>query len=232
MFSNFWEKVLTALVEKGRYLYIIHGLGNTVLITLGALLLGVIIGLLISAAKVAPGKSLPMRGLRGLADIYLTIIRGTPSTLQLMIIYFVILAPFKGLDKVMISAIAFGINSGAYVAEIIRAGILAVDRGQMEAGRSLGLGYNATMRRIILPQAFKNILPALGNELITLLKETSIAGYIGTMELTKGADIIKSQTYEPLVPLLVAGAIYLVIVMFLTWALSKLEGRLRKSDHR
>lgn len=232
MFSNFWDKISVSLLEKGRYLYIIHGLENTLMMTLGALLVGIIIGLLISAAKVAPGQSVINKGLRGLADVYLTVIRGTPSTVQLLIIYFVILAPIKAPDKVLVSIVAFGINSGAYVAEIIRAGILAVDRGQMEAGRSLGLNYISTMRHIILPQGFKNILPALGNEMITLLKETSVAGFIGAMDLTMAANMIKSQTYEAMVPLLLVAVIYLIIVMLMTWALRQLEGRLRKSDHR
>lgn len=232
MLQSIWEKISISLLEQGRYLYIVKGLGNTLVMTIGAVLLGVIIGLMIAAIKVAPGKSLPIKVLRMLADAYLTVIRGTPATVQLMIIYFVILAPFKSLDKVTVAIVAFGINSGAYVAEIIRAGIMAVDRGQMEAGRSLGLNYYTTMRYIILPQAFKNILPALGNEIITLLKETSVAGFIGTMDLTKAADIIKSQTYEALTPLLLVAAIYLVIVMLMTWSLRQLEGRLRKSDYR
>lgn len=231
MFNNFWDKVTTALLEKQRYLLIIHGLENTLLMTLGAVVLGVVIGLLIAAIKVAPARSLLSRLLRLLADGYLTVIRGTPATVQLMIIYFVIFATVN-IDKVLVSIIAFGINSGAYVAEIIRAGILAVDRGQMEAGRSLGLNYTATMRRIILPQAFKNILPALGNELITLLKETSVAGFIGAMDLTLAGSMIRSQTYEAMVPLLLVAVIYLIIVMCMTGALRRVEGRLRKSDHR
>lgn len=230
MFTNFWEKVSMSLLEKQRYMLLLHGLENTLLMTLGALVLGVTIGMLIAAAKVSPGKGPIARVLRFLADVYLTVIRGTPSTVQLMLMYFVIL--FSVENKVIVSIIAFGINSGAYVAEIFRAGILAVDRGQMEAGRSLGLSYNTTMRRIILPQAFKNILPALGNEMITLLKETSVAGFIGAMDLTLAANMIKSQTYEAMVPLLLVAAVYLIIVMFMTWALRKLEGRLRKSDHR
>lgn len=232
MFQSIWEKISQTLLTDDRYIYIVKGLGNTLVMTLGAILLGIVIGLLIAAIKVAPGKSIVHKTLRVLADAYLTVIRGTPATVQLMIIYFVILAPFKSLDKVTVAIVAFGINSGAYVAEIIRAGILAVDRGQMEAGRSLGLNYNATMRHIVLPQALKNILPALGNEVITLLKETSVAGFIGTMDLTLAANMIRSQTYESMTPLLLVAAIYLVIVMFMTWALRKLEGRLRKSDHR
>lgn len=231
MFQSFWEKISTALLEHGRYLYIIKGLGNTLLMTVGAVLLGILIGLLIAAVKVSPGKSLFRRFLRFISDSYLTVIRGTPSTVQLLIIYFVIFGSVT-IDKLLVGIIAFGINSGAYVAEIIRAGILAVDRGQMEAGRSLGLDYNTTMRYIVLPQALKNILPALGNEFIVLLKETSVAGFIGTMDLTLAANIIKSQTYDAMTPLLLVAAIYLAIVMFMTWALSKFERRLRRSDYR
>lgn len=231
MLQSIWEKISLSLLEKGRYLYILNGLGNTLIMTIGAVVLGILIGLLVAAVKVAPGKSFGWRILKFIADAYLTVIRGTPAVVQLMIIYFVILGSVT-IDKVIVSIIAFGINSGAYVAEIIRAGILAVDRGQMEAGRSLGLDYNSAMQHIVLPQAFKNILPALGNELITLLKETSVAGFIGTMDLAKAGDIIKSQTYEAMVPLLLVAAIYLVIVMFMTWALRTFERRLRKSDHR
>lgn len=229
--QSFWDKISMALLEKERYLYIIKGLGTTLLITVGAVLLGIVIGLMVSAVKVSPGKSWFTRFLKFIADCYLTVIRGTPVLVQIMIIYFVIFGTVT-IDKLIVAVIAFGINSGAYVAEIIRAGILAVDRGQMEAGRSLGLNYNAAMRFIVLPQALKNILPALGNEFIVLLKETSVAGFLGVMDLAKAGDIIKSLTYEPMVPLLLVAAIYLAVVMFMTWALGKFEGRLRKSDHR
>jgi arginine/lysine/histidine transport system permease protein len=231
MFQAFWEKISISLLEHERYMYIIKGFGNTLLMTVFAVLLGILIGLTIAAVKVWPRRSTLGSAANFLADCYLTVIRGTPATVQLMIIYFVIFASVN-IDKVLVAIFAFGINSGAYVAEIIRAGILAVDRGQMEAGRSLGLNYTSTMRHIILPQALKNILPALGNEFIVLLKETSVAGFIGTMDLTKAGDIIKSQTYEALVPLLLVAAIYLVVVMFMTWVLRQFEGRLRKSDHR
>jgi His/Glu/Gln/Arg/opine family amino acid ABC transporter permease subunit len=231
MFQAIWEKISLTLLEHERYMYIIKGLGNTLLMAACAVLIGTLIGLLVAAVKVSPGKSWLNKAATFLADCYLTVIRGTPTTVQLMIIYFVIFSSIT-IDKVLVSILAFGINSGAYVAEIIRSGILAVDRGQMEAGRSLGLDYKATMRHIILPQALKNILPALGNEFIVLLKETSVAGFIGTMDLTKAGDIIKSQTYEAMVPLLAVAAIYLVIVMFMTAALRRFEGRLRKSDHR
>lgn len=211
-------------------MYIINGFGVTLLITVFACLIGIMIGLIIAIIKVKPKKTWLGSVAEFFANCYLTVIRGTPVVVQLMIIYFVILVPIH--EKILVSIIAFGINSGAYVAEIIRSGILSVDKGQMEAGRSLGLDYNMTMRHIILPQALKNILPALGNELITLLKETSVAGFIGVMDLAKAGDIIRSQTYLALVPLLLVAAIYLAVVMLMTWGLGKFERRLRRSDHR
>ncbi len=229
--QELFDKIVMTLFTGERYMYILKGLGNTLLMTVGAVLIGIVIGLLLAAAKVSPSKSWVTRFFKFVADCYLTVIRGTPTTVQLLIIYFVILAPIT-IDKFVVSIIAFGINSGAYVAEIIRAGILAVDKGQTEAGRSLGLNYSATMRFIVLPQALKNILPALGNEFIVLLKETSVAGFIGAMDLTMAANMIKSQTYDAMTPLVLVAIIYLVIVMFITWALRKFEGRLRKSDHR
>ena len=231
MLQAFWEKISLTLLEHQRYMYIIKGFGNTLLMTVFAVLLGIVIGLTIAAIKVWPRKSNLGKIANFFADCYLTVIRGTPVMVQLMIIYFVIFSSVT-IDKMLVAILAFGINSGAYVAEIIRAGIMGVDRGQMEAGRSLGLNYLTTMRTIILPQALKNILPVLGNEFIVLLKETSVAGFIGTMDLAKAGDIIKSQTYEPMVPLLLVGAIYLVVVMLMTWVLHQFEGRLRKSDYR
>ena len=158
-------------------------------------------------------------------------IRGTPVVVQLLIIYFVVFGSVK-IDKVLVAIMAFGLNSGAYVAEIFRSGIMSIDKGQMEAGRSVGLTYASTMRYIIIPQAFKNVLPALGNELITLVKETSVVTVIGLRDLTKGAMIVQSKTYQALVPYVAIAAIYLVIVMFLTWIMGKMERRLRQSDLR
>ena len=160
---------------------------------------------------------------------YLTVIRGTPVVVQLLIIYFVIFGSVD-IDKVLVAVIAFGINSGAYVAEIFRAGIMSIDKGQMEAGRSLGLSYFQTMRTIILPQAFKNVLPALGNEFIVLLKETSVSGYIALQDLTKGGDIIRSQTYDAFFPLIAVALIYLAVVMFLSALMGKLERRLKENE--
>ena len=165
-----------------------------------------------------------------ICQIYITVIRGTPVVVQLLIIYFVIFATVD-IEKWIIAAIAFGINSGAYVAEIFRSGIMAVDNGQFEAGRSLGFNYRQTMIYIIMPQAFKNVLPALGNEFIVLLKETSVAGYIALQDLTKGGDIIRSRTYDALMPLMAVAIIYLVMVMIFSKLVSMLERRLRNSDH-
>ena len=169
-----------------------------------------------------------------LANIYLTVIRGTPAMVQLLIMWFVIWASARSTTQnmVMCAVMTFGINSGAYVAEIIRSGIMSIDAGQMEAGRSLGLSYATTMKCVIIPQAFKNVLPALGNELITLLKETSIVTVIGLKDLTKGAMIIQGKTYQAIVPFLAIAAIYLAMVMILTTVLGRLERRMRKNDQR
>ena len=168
--------------------------------------------------------------LNALCKVYLTVIRGTPVLVQLLIIYFVVFGSVK-IDKTLVAVIAFGINSGAYVAEIFRSGIMSIDNGQFEAGRSLGFNYPQTMFYIVMPQAFKNVLPALGNEFIGLLKETSVAGYIAIQDLTKGADIIRSRTYSAFMPLIAAALIYLVLVMVFTFFVQKLERRLRNSDH-
>ena len=164
-----------------------------------------------------------------LCQLYLTIMRGTPTMVQLLIIYYVVFAS-ADVNKIFVAVIAFGLNSAAYIAEVIRSGIMSVDEGQMEAGRSLGPSYGKTMRLIILPQAFKNVLPAMGNELITLLKETSISGYIGLVDLTKGSDIIRSITYEAMMPLGVVACLYLILVLGLNAGVRKLEKRLRKSE--
>ena len=163
-----------------------------------------------------------------LAKVFLTVIRGTPTMVQLLIMYYIILVALD--NKILVAVIAFGLNSAAYVAEIVRSGIMSVDEGQFEAGRSLGLNYTQTMRLIILPQAFKNVLPALANEFITLLKETSISGYIAIPDLTKGGDIIRSQTYDAFLPLFGVAVIYLVLVMILTAGVHKLETRLRTNE--
>lgn len=239
-YGKFVDEISFVFVEKQRYLYIVNGLKITILVTLLALVLGLLIGILVAVIRTAHdqiGKQ-NLRGVSGfllrllnaVCDVYLTVIRGTPVMVQLLLMYFVFLV--SSTNKVLVAVLTFGINSGAYVAEIFRSGIMSIDKGQMEAGRSLGLGYGKTMQKIILQQAIKNVLPALVNEMITLLKETSICGYIGLNELTRGGDIIRGNTFDALLPLLTVAAIYLVIVMFFTWLMGKLERRLRESDNR
>ncbi len=238
MFENLGAKFYLDFIEKDRWQYIVQGLGITLEVTAFALLIGLFIGMLIAVIRTAydqtkgdhsegPGWVL-LSIANAFAKLYLTVIRGTPALVQLLLMYFVFLVSSN--NKVFVAVISFGINSGAYVAEIFRSGIMSIDRGQMEAGRSLGLPYHTTMLRIILPQAIKNVLPALVNEIITLLKETSICGYIGLNELTRGGDIIRGITFDAMLPLLAVAAVYLVIVMFFTWVMGKLEKQLRKSD--
>lgn len=227
-------------ITDNRWQYYTNGLLATLQVTAGALLIGLVIGVLVSIVRSAHDQmkqeelSPPVRllfwVLNTAAKVYLTIIRGTPTVVQLLLIYFFFLRNVD--NKVTTATIAFGINSGAYLAEIFRSGIMSIDKGQMEAGRSLGLSYSKTMQMIILPQAFKNALPALINEIITLLKETSICGYIGLNDLTRGAQIIGGATYEQFVPLMAAAVIYLAVVMFFTWIMGIVERRLRESDRR
>ncbi len=219
------------LMYKDRYKMILSGLLATVKITAMTLLIGIVIGLAVALVKVSRRNNLAFKILKGLSNVYLTVIRGTPIVVQLFVIYYIIFAS-TGLSKIMVAMIAFGINSGAYVSEIIRSGILSVDSGQYEAGRSLGLSGKITMTKIILPQAFKNVLPTLVNEFIQLIKETSVAGFIGVMDLSRAGDIIRSQTYEPFAPLMTVALIYLVIIMITTLLMSFLERRLRAGDKR
>lgn len=226
---NFVEKFHSTFVDGDRWMYLVRGLGTTLLITLFAVILGMVLGFLIAIVRSTHDKTSKLGFLNVLARIYLTIIRGTPVVVQLLIIYFVIFASVN-VGKTFVAVLAFGLNSAAYVAEIVRSGIMSIDNGQFEAGASLGMNYPKTMISIILPQAFKNILPALANECIVLLKETSVAGYIALTDLTKGGDIIRSQTYEAFLPLIAVAVIYLVMVMILSSLVSKLERRLAKSD--
>lgn len=216
-------------IKDNRYMYLVQGLGSTLLITFFAVILGVLLGFFIAIVRSTYDKTGKLRFLNALCKLYLTVIRGTPAMLQLLIWFYVILVATP-LPKVVVAMISFGINSGAYVAEIVRSGIMSIDNGQFEAGRSLGFSYKQTMLYIVIPQAFKNVLPALANEFIVLLKETSVCGYIGIMDLTRGSDIIRSRTYEAFMPLIAAGLIYLIIVMILTSLVGKLERRLRTSD--
>ena len=226
-------------LDDARWRYLWNGLGVTLEITLFAVLMGIAIGVIVAAVRstweqneesLRPGLGRTVLGFfNGLCKAYLTVIRGTPVVIQLMIMYYVIFASSR--NGVLIAILSFGINSGAYVAEIIRGGIMSIDRGQLEAGRSLGLNYVQTMWYIIVPQAMKNVLPALANEFIVLLKETSVAGYVAVKDLTFGGDSIRGVTYSAFMPLLAVAAIYLVMVMFFTWLVGKLERRLRSSDH-
>ena len=217
-------------VDNGATEWWLTGLKTTLLVTVIALCIGVVLGLLIALIRSTHEQTGKLKLLNIVARVYLTIIRGTPSMIQILFFYSVIFATVN-LNNIVIGGIAFGINSGAYVAEIFRSGITSVDKGQTEAGRSLGLNSAQTMRLIIIPQAFKNVLPALINEMIVLLKETAIIGYIGTIDITKAATLVQSRTYDALVPLLSAAIFYLILVMILTYFMGKLERRLRKSDH-
>ena len=224
-------QIYNNLKEKDRYKMIINGLLTTLEITAVALLIGIFIGILISAVKVSHKENFVVKILKAIADLYLTIIRGTPVVVQLFVMYYLIFSS-TGLSKIFVAMIAFGINSGAYVAEIIRSGILSIDVGQYEAGRSLGLSESITMRKIIMPQALKNVLPTLVNEFIQLIKETSVAGFIGVMDLSRAGDIIRSQTYEPLVPLSTVAILYLITVIATTFFMSFIERKLRVNDKR
>lgn len=227
--SSFQAKFLQCFVEDNRYQYLLKGLGSTLLITLFAVLLGVALGFLVAIIRSTYDKTGKLKVLNFICNIYLTVIRGTPVMVQLLIMYYVIFAT-ASVDKILVAVLSFGVNSGAYVAEIVRSGIMSIDQGQFEAGRSLGFSYPSTMVYIIMPQAFKNILPALANEFIVLLKETSICGYIGLMDLTRGGDIIRSVTYEAFLPLIAVALVYLCMVMILSALVKKLERRLRSSE--
>ncbi|MBO5474288.1 MAG: amino acid ABC transporter permease [Lachnospiraceae bacterium] len=224
--ANFSDLFYKCFIKEDRYKLLLSGIGVTVKVSLLAIVIGILIGMLIAMCNLSKKKFLKFLG-----GIYTDIIRGTPSVTQLMIIYFVIFATVD-LDKWIIAAIAFGINSGAYVSEIIRAGILSIDKGQAEAGRSLGLNAYQTMTRIIIPQAVKNIFPALCNEFIVLIKETAIVGYVGLMDIQKAGDFIKSATFIAFMPLIGTAVIYYVLIKILTLLLGRIETRLRKSDAR
>lgn len=241
LISQLVEEFKFVFIEKDRYLQMFTGFFNTLKITAGALLLGIVIGIVVAAVRSSfdkSGNSLKKRSplayyilavLNWICKLYLTVIRGTPVVVQLMIAYFIIFVSAK--DGVPIGIFAFGINSGAYVAEIFRGGIMSIDNGQFEAGRSLGFNYAQTMVHIIIPQTLKAVLPTLCNEFIALLKETSVAGYVGVIDLTKAGNIIAGRTYSYFMPLLTVAATYLIIVVALTRLVESFEKRLRKSDH-
>lgn len=225
----FQNAIYKNFIKDDRWRYITDGLGVTLKVTFFAVLIGIVLGFLVAIVRSTYDRTGKLRILNALCKIYLTVIRGTPVVVQLMIIYFVIFAS-TNVSKVLAAVLAFGINSGAYVAEICRSGIMSIDIGQLEAGRSLGFSYAKTMWYIILPQAFKNVLPALGNEFIVLLKETSVAGYIALEDLTKGGDIIRSRTYSALFPLLAVALIYLILVLIFSHFVAVLERRLKQSE--
>lgn len=241
--SDFQTKFYLNFIKDDRWKYITSGLGNTLKITVFALIFAVIIGVLVAIIRYSYDKNHTNKAgnfiqsllqfllavANGICHVYLTIIRGVPVVVQLMIIYFIIFAS-PDVSKIFCAVVAFSLNSGAYVAEIVRGGLNSVDKGQFEAGRSLGFGYIATMWYIILPQAFKNILPALGNEAIMLLKDTSISGYVAIQDLTNGGDIIRSRTYDAFMPLIAVALIYLILVTILTLLLRRLERRLQSSE--
>ena len=239
-FSWIWESIERNFITDDRWLQLLNGLWVTLQITFFALILGVALGFIIASIRATHDKMLAGRKCRRFADyilkilnvicnIYITIIRGTPVVIQLMITYYIIFASSR--NGLIAAVIAFGVNSGAYVSEIVRSGIMSIDKGQFEAGRSLGLNYPQTMWHIVFPQAFKNILPALGNEFIVLIKETSVAGYVELQDITYVGNLIRSRTYEAFFPLITVAMIYLIIVMILSHFLKRLERRLRNSDH-
>ena len=229
MWARLADSFEVNFVKDDRWHYLVDGFLVTIEISACAVLMGLCIGFLVAVVRSAHDQTGRYKVLNFLCHIYLTVVRGTPVVVQLLIIYFVIFGSVD-VSKVLVAIVAFGVNSGAYVAEIIRSGIMAVDSGQMEAGRSLGLSYGTTMRSVILPQAFKNVLPALGNEFIVLLKETSVCGYIALQDLTKGGDIIRSQTYDAFLPLIAVALTYLVVVVCLSQLLKKLENSLKKNE--
>jgi len=226
--QNFRDAFVLNFIKDDRWKYLTEGLKVTLLITAFAVLMGLFLGFIVAMIRSTYQNTGKLKFLNALSVVYLTVIRGTPVLVQLMIIYYVIFSS-GNVNKIIVAILAFGINSGAYQAEIFRAGINAVPKGQFEAGRSLGFNYYQTMGNIIMPQAFKNILPALGNEFIVLVKETSIAGYIALVDITKAGDIIRSRTYSAFMPLLAVALIYLVIVMGLTYLINLLERWLRRS---
>ena len=225
---NWFEKLYETFIVDDRYMWMVEGLGNTLIITFGALAIGVVIGTLVAVAKYFCEGNKKLRFVNWLCDFYTTVIRGIPMTVLLLLFFFVLFVSAR--NGVPVAVAAFGINSGAYMAELIRSGINAVDKGQMEAARSLGLSKGQAMVKVIMPQAIKYILPAIGNECIALLKETSVAGYVAVVDVTKAATNIRNKTYDAVNPIILLALIYLVMVVGLTRLLAIMERRLRKSD--
>ena len=226
-FTNWGAKLASTFLEDDRYMMLVEGLGNTAVITLGALCIGVVIGAMVAIIKYC-GEGVPaLKPLCTLCDIYTTVIRGIPVVVVLLLFYFAFMQSANGIT---VGIVTFGINSGAYMAELMRSGIGAVDAGQMEAGRSLGMSRLQTTVHVILPQAMKNILPAIGNEMIALLKETAVAGYVAVQDLTRAGNLIRNNTFDAFNPLMVVALTYLAIVVALTRLLAVLEKRLHKGD--
>ena len=228
--ADFKQDFKTNFIAEDRYMHLVRGLGVTLLLTLLAAIVGIILGFIIAVIRCTNQMTGSLKPLNAICQIYLTVMRGTPVMVQLLIMHFVVLSPL-GIKPFLSAIICFGLNSGAYVAEIVRGGIMSVDKGQIEAGRSLGFNYVQTMVNFVLPQAFKAILPSLANEFITLLKESSVAFAIGLGDLTFGGNLIRSTTYSPFLPLIAVAIIYLVLVVVLSKLVSILERRLAKSDH-
>lgn len=239
-FADFKADFKLNFIDAARWKWLVEGLGNTLKITFFALLIGLVLGVVVAAVRSTYDKNheaMTMHKgvgyyvftvINAICKLYLTVIRGTPVVVQLLIMYFIIFASSR--NDVLIATIAFGINSGAYVAEILRGGIMSIDGGQFEAGRSLGFNYVQTMIYIVIPQVFKSVLPTLCNEFIVLLKETSIAGYVGVVDLTKAGDLIRGRTFSAFMPLIAVALIYLVLVVVLTSLVGVLERRLRRSE--
>ena len=239
-FESIAQSFTKTFITDDRWQQLLSGLGVTILITLVAAAIGVVLGFLIAMVrstydmqlagkKCRSPRDVVLKILNAVCNVYITVIRGTPVVIQLMIMYFIVFASSR--EGIVAAFLSFGMNSAAYVAEIVRSGIMSIDKGQFEASRSLGFNYRSTMWHIIMPQAFKNILPALGNEFIVLVKETSVAGYVALQDLTYVGNLIRSRTYEAFFPLITVALIYLIIVLILSFLLKKLERRLRNSDH-
>ena len=226
---SWFDKLHKTFIEGERYLWLLDGLKNTIIITLCAMMIGIVIGSVIAITKYFCDGNKKLRIFSLLCDIYTTVIRGIPITVLLLVFFYIVLV---AADGVFVAIVAFGINSGAYMAELIRGGLNAVDKGQLEAARSLGLSKGQAMAKIIFPQAIKNILPAIGNESIALLKETSVAGYVAIVDITRAATNIRNNTFDAVNPIVLLALIYLVIVVGVTKLLSVLEKRLNRSEKK
>lgn len=229
MITAWLEKLYETFIETGYYTMLIEGFKNTAIMTIGALIIGVVIGTVVAVIKYFSEDVKPLKPLAWLCELYITVIRGIPIVVLLLIFFFIIIS---SADGIVVGIIAFGINSGAYMAELIRSGINAVDKGQMEAGRSLGMSKLQAMRKVVFPQAVRYILPAIGNELIALFKETAVAGYVAVVDLTRAGNLIRNNTYDAVNPLLTVAATYLIIVIILTKLLRNFERRLAKNAKR